>query len=151
MADKAKRVKSSVYVEGLKPVLKQLTALGKDLNAEVRTSAKQIAEEETAAIKTAAGGDKLSAAVATTIRARSDRLPAIVGGGARKLPISGRPPGGAVFFGAEFGGQKRPTTMQFRPHRGRQGYWLWPTLEKDREQMMLRWSEAVERAIAGMQ
>lgn len=148
---KGKRVQSGVYVDGLKPVLRQLTALGKDLNREVRASAKQIAEEESQAIRAAAGGDRLSAAVATTIRARSDRLPAIVGGGARKLPVSGRPAAGAVFFGAEFGGRRRKTTQQFRPHRGREGYWLWPTLEKDKEKMLIRWSEAVERAIASMQ
>jgi len=37
---------------------------------------------------------------------------------------------GDVFFGAEFGGQARPTTRQFLRHRGRSGYFFWPTVRK---------------------
>ena len=148
----APRVKSGVHVEGLKPVLRQLSRLGPDLNRELRASSKEIAAEEASKIRAAAGSDQLSAAVATTIRARSDRLPSIVGGGARRLSsLSGNPRAGEVFFGAEYGGGKRKTTRQFRPHRGRAGYFVWPTLRDDQEHMLVRWSEAVERAIKGMQ
>ena len=37
--------------------------------------------------------------------------------------------------GAEFGGQGRPTTQQFRPHLGRQGYFLYPTIRDNQDRI----------------
>lgn len=34
-----------------------------------------------------------------------------------------------IFFGAELGGQGRPTTRQFPPYRGERGYFVRPTLK----------------------
>ncbi|HMM41888.1 MAG TPA: hypothetical protein PKA95_08300 [Thermomicrobiales bacterium] len=34
------------------------------------------------------------------------------------------------FYGQEFGGGTRPRTRQFPPHRGREGYFLWPTVRR---------------------
>ena len=40
---------------------------------------------------------------------------------------------GDVFFGAEFGGGATPRTKQFLRHRGRSGYFFWPTVRKEKE------------------
>ena len=145
-------MKVGIEVEGLREVLTRLNKLGPDLNREVRVSAKAIAEEEAGRIRSAAGGsgDVVSAAVGATVRARSDRLPSIVGGGARRLhQLSGKPRLGDVFFGAEYGGGKRATTRQFRPHRGKTGYWFWPQLREDQELMLKQWTEALDRVLNG--
>ena len=139
-----------IEVEGLREVLARLNKLGPDLNREVRVSAKEIAEEEAGRIRSAAGasGDIVSAAVGATVRARSDRLPSIVGGGARRLnQLSGKPRLSEVFFGAEYGGGKRATTRQFRPHKGRTGYWFWPQIREDQEQILQKWTEGLERVL----
>ena len=91
------------------------------------------------------------AAVGATVRARSDRLPSIVGGGARRLnQLSGKPRLSEVFFGAEYGGQGRKTTMQFRPHRQKNSYWFWPQIREDQELMLQRWTEAIDRALKAL-
>lgn len=51
-----------------------------------------------------------------------------------------------VFAGVKHVGSKR-TTMQFRPWRGRQGYWFWPQIREDDARMLNRWADVV-KAIA---
>jgi hypothetical protein len=48
-------------------------------------------------------------------------------GGAKRVG-SRRKPAGAFLFGAEFGGGRGLKTRQFLPHRGRTGYFIYPTL-----------------------
>lgn len=118
--------------------------------------------------------DKQSRAVAGFIKSRRDRVPSIVAGGNRKTGVRGGATAGQLFFGAEFGGQSqkkfedvtktvvgrtgkerqvrtgskfvgsKATTNQFRPHKGRTGYWFWPQLRKDAERMHDRWEQVVE-------
>lgn len=140
-------MKASIEVVGLQQLLKDMRRLGPDLNLQVRESSKKIAEDEVPRLKAAANSsDKLSAAVGVTVRARQDRVPKIVAGGAKRV-TSSKAKAGDVFFGAEFGGQKRKTTQQFRLHRGRQGYWLWPQLRADEKRMVAEWLDAIERAM----
>lgn len=146
-------VKAGIQVTGLTEVLRELNRLGPAVNREVRVSAKAIAEDEAPRLRAAAerSGDRLSAAVGVTVRARSDRVPKIVGGGAKRVSTSRRPKAGDVFFGAEFGGGKRDTTKQFRPYkrhgRGGLGYWLWPQIRQDQERMMTEWLAALDRVL----
>ena len=104
---------------------------------------------------------KQSKLVAGVIRAKRDRVPSIAAGGSKKVAPSrkiyrsttnrtktGRgklvkPSAGDIFFGAEFGGRRRKTTQQFRPHRGRKGYWFWPQLRADEARMISAYDEAV--------
>ena len=49
-----------------------------------------------------------------------------------------------VFAGVRFAGARaRVTTAQFRPWRGRQGYWFWPQLRTDADRMLQRWEQVV--------
>ena len=55
---------------------------------------------------------------------------------------------GDVFFGAEFGGGARPTTKQFLRHRGRSGYFFWPTVRKEKENIAKEYLAAIDRVLA---
>lgn len=141
------QVRMGIEVKGLREFLKDLSTYGKEVSKRAREESKKIAQDEAEkiSIRASTSGDKVAAAVGVTVRARSDRVPAIVSGGARRLStLSGKPRAGAVFFGAEFGGGGRPTTRQFRPHKGKTGYFLWPQLREDEREMVERWLTAIE-------
>lgn len=129
--------------------IKRLRGLPKELNSEIRQAAKKIVNAEVPRlVARARSSSKQAAAVAGTIRAKSDRLPAIVAGGARKVSMSGRKQAAdQIFFGAEFGGARRKTTQQFRPHRGKTGYFLYPQLRADADDIMADWDDTVNDLI----
>lgn len=52
-----------------------------------------------------------------------------------------------LFFGAEFGGQGRPTTMQFPPYQGKRGYWFYPTARENADRFNQQWADAVDVAM----
>ena len=138
-------VRQGIQVEGLRELLRALSRLPKTAQAEIREAAQAIADDEAKRITSAGrSSDSQSAAAAGFVKARRDRVPTLSVGGNRKAGVSGGATVGPLFFGAEFGGQKRPTTRQFRPHKGRTGYWLWPVLREDQERMLKRWQAAVE-------
>lgn len=141
-------MRAGIEVQGLKELLKDMNRLGPAFSREVRVASKKIATDEVPRLKSAANSsDKLSAAVGVTVRARSDRVPSIVAGGAKRVAVSTKPKAGDVFFGAEFGGGKRKTTRQFRPHQGKRGYWFWPQIREDEKRMVAEWLAAVERVL----
>lgn len=151
----------AVELTGAEQARARIAALPKTANKAMRESARAIVDDEVPRIQLAAN-DPQSRLVARAIRSRSDRYPTIVAGGSKKLAPSrkiyrsttqrtksGRgklvkPTAGELFFGAEFGGRKRPTTQQFRPHKGKTGYWFWPTIRRDSDQIGSRWLEAIE-------
>lgn len=170
-------VRMGVEIDGLKPLLRRIRTLPKTAQDEIREAARAIADDEAARIASAGrSSDKQSRAAAGFVRARRDRVPLIVAGGASKAGVSGGATAGQLFFGAEFGGggtkkwnrltetktsrsgksrdvfagvafagsRERATTNQFRPHKGKTGYWLWPQLREDQERMLRRWVSAVE-------
>lgn len=52
-----------------------------------------------------------------------------------------------LFYGAEFGGQGRPETMQFPPFQGQRGYWFYPARRADEERFSAIWSKGVDNAM----
>ena len=152
-----------IEVPDLKQTLATLNKLPNEATVAMRDASQQIAQDEADRLRSAgmSSGDKQSKLVAGVIRAKRDRVPAIAAGGAKKVAPSrkiyrsttnrtktGRgklvkPSAGDIFFGAEFGGRRRKTTQQFRPHRGRKGYWFWPQLRADEARMISAYDEAV--------
>lgn len=148
-----------VEIEGLPSMWKRLNALPKTAQQEMRDAAMAIADDEASRIRAAAAADSnQAAAIAKFIKARRDRVPAISAGGTRKAGVSGGAKAGEIFFGAEFGGRHpkkrtsqtksgrfvmRRTTMQFRPHLGREGYFFFPTLRADQDRMLARYEQAL--------
>lgn len=152
-----------VEVDGADEARRRIMALPKVASKAMREAAREIVDDEVPRIKRAAAGDRVSQLVAGAIRTRSDRFPTIVAGGSKKLAPSrkihrsrtektksGRgklvkPSAGELFFGAEFGGRRRKTTRQFRAHKGKEGYWFWPTLRADAERIGDQWVGAIDQ------
>ena len=88
-------------------IVRRLNRLPQTAKQEIREAARAIAEDEAARIRSAGGrDDEQSDAVASFVRARSDRVPAIVAGGRKKAGVSGGATVSQLFYGAEFGGQQ---------------------------------------------
>lgn len=161
---KTEKVSQPVEISGAREALAKLRGLPKEAQAAMRVAARAIVDEETPRIKAAGRRtDRQSALVAGVIRTKSDRYPTIVAGGKKKVKPSRRisrstteftksgkgklvkPSAGDIFFGAEFGGRRRKTTMQFQRHTGRKGRWFWPTIRKDEKRIGEQWLEAVDQ------
>lgn len=137
-------VRIGVEVDDLKPFLARVRALPKTAQNEVREAAQAIADDEAERIR--ARGRRVSplaALAASSVKSRRDRIPAIAGGGAKRIGEDGGR-AGDLFFGAEFGGRGRKTTQQFQPHRGRLGYFFFDQLREDQDRMLERWQQAVD-------
>ena len=147
--------KTTTYstVKGLN---KALARLPKEASAELRTASKaiasKIADEATARAKGVGGVARF-----VTVKAYRDRVPVVRMGSTAKLPTEGdgwahsrdgaRQTIGDVIWGAEFGGQARDTTLQFMPHKGRTGYFLWPTVRDRSDWMQDQYSDALMNAL----
>jgi hypothetical protein len=125
-------VKVNYEIKGLDQTLRAFNQYGKDANRELRQAAGVHAERLVAAITLAGQANPQSALAASSVKRRADRVPAITAGGSRRIKPTTRPrrkvSAGDIFFGAEFGGGRRPSTRQFPPYAGRRGYWFWPTI-----------------------
>jgi hypothetical protein len=106
--------------------------------------------------------------VAAGLRASRDRLPMIKLRGSepfqsRSRPNVGNPRGTTaarvsgrrtpvtkadVFFGAEFGGGARKTTRQFLRHRGRSGYFFWPTVRRMKDRIAKEYLDGIDRVVS---
>jgi hypothetical protein len=52
-----------------------------------------------------------------------------------------------LFYGAEFGGQGRPETMQFPPFQGQRGYWFYPARRANEDRFAQIWDKGIEQAM----
>lgn len=130
---------TALYVENQRQVLRSLSKISKELQGEVRDASQAIAGDVAAGAKRSAAKDRQAAMAFGSVRARRDRVPVVVGGGVRHP--------GPVFFGAEFGGGRRPRTRQFRPHKGREGYHLYPWIRGHGDQITDEWLDAIDKAM----
>lgn len=71
---------------------------------------------------------------AASIKAARQQRAAAVSIGGPQFPFA---------LGAEFGGGRRPTTMQFEPWKGHEGYFLFPAVRETKAQFM----DVYERAL----
>lgn len=173
----------SVRIENLNAVLRTLSRMPKEASDGLRDEAQAIAQDIVGRAQGAATTPQARLA-ARSLKARRDRVPVIVAGGSKRLPVGGRKRRGPdlarqtfgdVFFGAEFGGSRgsiaalagagvgestayrsggrtrysvnRGSTRQFPPHRGRQGYWLYPTIRDMNAEITTRYFDALDRAL----
>lgn len=118
MADKSE----AVAVEGLSEFRAALKAI--DLNRQLSKAHKAVA-----------------AMVANKAKGQAESLGSVLAKAAPSIRPSGTQTGAAInlggpaypfALGAEFGGQRRPTTRQFKPWLGRTGYALYPTIRDTR-------------------
>lgn len=144
----AASVSAAIEIDGLREAVAVLRTFSKEMNAEARDASVKISERVARDARARAYVSSPQARlVAPSIRARRDRFPAVAAGGAKRAQVSrmkSKPSVGDLFFGAEFGGRGRSTTMQFRPHRGQQGYFFWPAIRANQEMMSGEWFDALD-------
>jgi hypothetical protein len=121
----------ALEVDGLTDTLKAVRglqgALRSNTNTELRQAAKTCA---TAAVpilarSAEASGVPVARRVARSIRVKSDRLPVITIGGARRVGARGAP-AGALVWGSEQGPKSSPNRFAVSPSRA--GYWIAPAV-----------------------
>jgi len=100
-------------------------------------------------------GRSQAQAVVEGFRARRDRIPTIKLDANRGYVSASRSNRkrktkvkmSDVFFGAEFGGRRRPTTQQFLRHRGRQGYFFWQAVRDSKSYIAKEYGDSIERVL----
>ena len=165
-------------IPGLYQFLRDAQKLGPAFNKELRKSALEVAKHVVTKAQSNASTQQ-ERLVAKGLEARQDRVPKIAVKSNRTYVSKSRPnarrkPLGKVkvidvWFGAEFGGgkygagNKTPAksyadgttkgggyTTQFRQHRGRQGYFFYPTVRKENPTIERLYAEGVDRAMKKM-
>lgn len=123
-----------IRVHGLAELNRDLKALGRAAQSELKDANVKIAKKE---------GDRVKSAAQSLGGVAAHVSGSITGGGGNAWAGIKFGSGQPAAMGAEFGGRGRPTTQQFQPWRGTQGYFLFPTLRRDSESITHDWTEAI--------
>lgn len=136
---------SGIHVDGLKELQRELKSLDAEWPKELRKANKEAAEMVAARTRRSfARGTGVDPKVVPSIRALAQARSAAVKIGGQRFPFA---------LGAEFGGGKfgkgNPTpaggyTTQFRPHRGRAGYHLYPTLRRSTDEVVDLYGDLID-------
>jgi hypothetical protein len=148
----------AVQIKGITEFLRDASKADNRFNTEMRKAAEQVAENLNKKAKAEAetvGRSRQAVEVMKGMRARRDRIPTIKLSEKSAFVSASNPnrkrkrkvTRGDVFFGAEFGGQARPRTKQFLRHRGRSGYFFWPTVRKEKENIAKEYLDAIQRVL----
>jgi hypothetical protein len=158
----------SFFAPGLMEFLRQASQANQQFDYEMRAASKQVAQQliERAQknanaqpphgkIREGSSGHSQASQVARFLEARLDRIPTIKLDHKRGFVSASRPnrkrkvkvTAGQVFFGAEFGGGRRPVTKQFLRHRGRAGYFFWQAVRDNKSFIAKEYSDAIERVL----
>lgn len=134
-----------VNVSGVREVLAALQKLPKDAQKEIRDRSLVLANKLAgSAIAAGRGEGSQAALVASTVKARRDRVPVIEAGGTTRLGRN-RAPAFKLLFGSEFGSNYY---RQFgKPHLGSGSYWFLDTVEREQATIMQEWSGAADEVI----
>ncbi len=149
---------NTVVVKDLFETLRKFQKASPEFNKEMRKVAYTIARDIEAKVRIEAGSiSRASQAiqVAKGLRASNDRIPTIKLRNKEAFVSKSRPNSkrrikvtrGDVFFGAEFGGGVRRTTLQFLRHRGQSGYFFWPTVRKQKNEIAREYLEGIDRVV----
>jgi hypothetical protein len=147
-----------VEIIGIAEFLRDASKADANFNKEMRKASRQVAANLVIKAKAEAATvtrSRQAIQVMRGMRARSDRIPTVSlshkspfisksnPNSKRKRPVTR----GDVFFGAEFGGGATPRTKQFLRHRGRSGYFFWPTVRKEKENIAREYLDAIQKVI----
>jgi len=158
----------SVQIIGIAKFLRDDSKAYPDFNNEMRKAAEQVAQNLLDKAKAEAGTvtrSRQAVEVMKGMSASRDRIPTIKlkenspfqsksskfsssYNIKTKRRVKRKVTRGDVFFGAEFGGGSRPTTKQFLRHRGRSGYFFWPTVRKEKQNIANEYLNAIDRVLA---
>lgn len=135
-----------------RPVLAAFRGLPKEASAELREGAGKLAETLATRVRAAGRGEGRQASLlVSTVKVKRDRVPVIEVGGSKRVGRHGAPAWG-VLFGSEFGADGRygwfgapeyggSDGRQYKPHRGREGRWIFPTVEAEQHTINAAWEQ----------
>lgn len=121
-------------IKGYTEFMRAISSITSDMPKEMATTANDIAREWVGLAQSAATAPQ-QALAAQSLSYSADELGA---------QISADSP---LFFGAEFGGQGRPSTMQFPPYQGKRGYFLFPTARANADRFNEQWVKAIDKSM----
>lgn len=129
----------AVQVKGLADFQRELKALDSRLPRELTAANKAAAEFIAGRARSRASGlGGVAAKTAPSIRAAAEQRRSKINLGGDNAPWA---------LGAEFGGRGRPTTQQFQPHRGREGYFLYPTIRDTEAEFMDVYERCIDQVM----
>ena len=149
----------AIEIDGIGKFLRDASRADANFNVEMRKAARQVAANLVIKAKAEAATvarSRQAIQVMRGMKASSDRVPSVKlsenspfisksnPNKKRKKPVTR----GDVFFGAEFGGQATPRTKQFLRHRGRSGYFFWPTVRKEKQNIANEYLAAIDQVLA---
>ncbi|MGE5501673.1 MAG: hypothetical protein ACM3W4_07090 [Ignavibacteriales bacterium] len=126
-------------IRGLKELQRELRAADPELAKRLQQVNKRLAESIADEARGAAG-PRVSTRSKDSIRPQASGRESRVVAGARA----------PEFYGQEFGGGRRPRTRQFPPHRGHEGYFLWPTVRRRLKTASRDWADLFDEIFKGM-
>lgn len=142
-------------IDGARETLRAFNRLPKQANDSLRTRSMELATSLAGKVKSAGVAEGRQARiVAATVAVRRDRVPIIVAGGSKRIGRH-RAPAYALLFGSEFGMNKRSgwyalprfedsPARQYKPHRGRQGRWIFPTADEAQPEISAAWNRIAD-------
>jgi hypothetical protein len=148
----------AIEIVGIAKFLREASKANENFNKEMRKASRQVAANIIIKAKAEAATvtrSRQAIQVMRGMKARSDRIPTASlshkspfisksnPSKNRKKPVTR----GDVFFGAEFGGGARPTTRQFMRHRYRSGYFFWPAVRKEKENIAREYLDAIQNVL----
>jgi hypothetical protein len=148
----------AIEIVGIAKFLREASKANENFDKEMRKASRQVAANIVIKAKAEAATvtrSRQAIQVMRGMKARSDRIPTASlshkspfisksnPSKNRKKPVTR----GDVFFGAEFGGGATPQTKQFLRHRYRSGYFFWPTVRKEKENIAKEYLDAIQRVL----
>jgi hypothetical protein len=148
----------AIEIVGIAAFLRDAAKADERFNTEMRKAAQNVAEnlnQKAKAEATTVTRSRQATEVMKGMRARRDRIPTVKLSEKSAFVSKSNPnrnrkrkvTRGDVFFGAEFGGQATPRTQQFLRHRGRSGYFFWPTVRKEKENIAREYLDAIQKVL----
>jgi hypothetical protein len=153
-----KAVSVAVHIDGARPLLAAFRKLPKQASDDLRDGSLRLSKTLAQKIKAAGLADSdQAAAVAPTVKAVRDRVPAITIGGSTRV-TSRRVPASAILFGSEFGARRRfgwysarkyrqSAGRQYRRHLGRGSYWIYKTVDHNSATISKAWLDVADHIV----
>ncbi len=130
-----------VRIDGVRETLKAFNDLPKEANDALRKRSMELAESLARKVQADAKAEGRQAKIlAPTVTVKRDRVPVIAAGGPKRIG-SRKKPAWKLLFGSVFGSNR---LKQYHPHAGRQGYWFFPTVEKNQSEIAAAWRKVAD-------
>lgn len=145
----AQGISLTVRIDGAQATLKAFRDLPKEASDALRVASLDLSQSMANWVRAAGSAEGRQASLLVgTVKARRDRLPYMVVGGSSKIghpwPGGGKAPAYKLLFGSEFGSSRG---HGFLAHRGKAGYWVFPTIEAHESEIATRWQAAADEVV----